>query len=103
MTESSTQSRHYQCPRCGSRLAHDKRTGIGGLLTGLIFLRSYRCAHECGWRGLRFSRSLFRARSRRLRVAAIVVLFVVVAAASVYFMLSRAGLRAGGSHDDSAE
>jgi hypothetical protein len=80
-------------------LARDERAGTSGLLSSLFFLRGYRCIPECGWRGLRFSRSRFRAGQRRLKVALIVMLFLVAAAATVNFVLSRSGLRSGPAHD----
>ena len=81
-------------------MAHDRRTGIGGLLARLIFLRRYQCSHECGWRGLRFSHSLFQAEGRRVVRALIFLLFIVAAAAIVYVVLSHAGPRLGGSGAD---
>jgi hypothetical protein len=67
---------------------------------GLIFLRGYRCTPECGWRGLRFSRSRFRKQKKRLRVALIVAVFIVLAAATVRYVLSRVGTRTGSGVDD---
>jgi hypothetical protein len=74
-------------------LARDERSGAVGLLTDLIFLRGYRCTAKCGWRGLRFSRSRFRRQKKRLRVALVVAVFVLMAAATVRYVLSRAGAR----------
>jgi hypothetical protein len=82
-------------------LAHDRRTGIGGLLARLIFLRWYRCSHECGWRGLCFSHSLLQAEGRRVMRALILLLLIVAAAAIVYLVLSREGPHLGGSGADS--
>ena len=84
-------------------MAHEHRTGIGGSLARLIFLRGYRCSHDCGWRGLRFSYGLFHAEKKRLRRGLIVVLFIVSVAATVYLVLSHAGPRLGGPHDDSEQ
>lgn len=72
-------------------------------MTNLIFLRGYRCTAGCGWKGLRFSHSRFRARKKRLRGALIIVLFIVTAAATVHFVLSRVGLRSNDSHNDGIE
>ena len=92
--------RHHLCPRCSSLLARDERSGFGGFLTGLVFLRGYRCTTECGWRGLRLSRSRFRRQRKRLRVALVVAVFILVAAATVRYALSRGGSRSGGTGDD---
>jgi hypothetical protein len=94
------QTRYHRCPRCGSRLARDERTGITGWLAGVFFLRGLSCKPDCGWRGFRFSRSLFRRRKRRLRSALFVVLFIAMAALTVRYVLSRAGAGPGGTHDD---
>jgi hypothetical protein len=73
---------------------------MNGFLTRLLLLRGFRCTKECGWRGLRFSRSRFRARKRKLKTALIVMLFIVSAAMVVRYMLERASSRAGGTADD---
>jgi hypothetical protein len=71
-----------------------------GRLTRFFLLRGFRCTTECGWRGLRFSRSRYRARKRQMKAALLIVLFIVAAAATVRYMLSRASSRGGGGHDD---
>ena len=88
------------CPRCGSLLARDERSGIDGVLTGLLFLREYRCTTKCGWRGLRFSRSRLRRQRKRLKVALVVAVFILIAAASVRYALSRVGQRSGGAGEE---
>ena len=98
--QSSTQTRYRRCPRCGSRLARDERPGTMGTLARLIFLRGLRCKPNCGWRGLRFSRSLFRRRKRRLMYALFIVLFIAMAAWTVRYVLARAALGRGGAGDD---
>ena len=92
--------RHRLCPRCGSLLAHDERRGVGGSLTALLFLPEYRCTPECGWRGLRFSRSRFRKHKKRLRSVLIVVAFMLASAATVCYVLSRVGPRPEPGGDD---
>jgi len=96
----SSVHRHHRCPRCGSLLARDERSGARGLLTDLLFLRGYRCTPECGWRGLRFSRSRFRRQKKRLRVALVVAVFILMAAATVRYVLSRDGSRSGGGGNE---
>ena len=73
------------------------------MLARLIFLRGLRCKPNCGWRGFRFSRSLFRRRERRLMVALFVVLFIAIAAWTVRYVLSRAGSGSGGTQDDGVQ
>lgn len=85
---------HHRCPRCGSRLAHDEAVGTAGRLARLIFLRGLRCKPDCGWRGFRFSRSLFRRRKRRLMYVLLVVLFIATATWTVRYLLARVGPRA---------
>ena len=70
------------------------------MLTGLVLLRGYRCTPECGWRGLRFSRSRFRRQKKRLRVALVVAVFILMAAATVRYALSRVGTRSGAAGDE---
>ena len=96
----SARSRHHRCPRCGSHLARDERLGLEGALVSLLFLRGFRCKPECGWRGLRFSKSRFRHRKSRLKVAVIVVFFVLAAAVAVHVVLSRVGSGSGPAHDE---
>jgi hypothetical protein len=60
------------------------------VLTGLFFLREYRCNTKCGWHGIRFSASLFRRKKKRLSRAMIVLAFLVGAAATVRYMLAGA-------------
>jgi len=55
---------------------------------------------ECGWRGLRFSRSQFHRTARKLRVAFVVALFIVLATATVRFVLSRVGSQSSATHDE---
>ena len=98
--QSPAKTRYHRCPRCGSRLARDERTGITGTLARLVFLRGLRCKPNCGWRGFRFSRSLYRRRRRRLMYALFVVLFIATAAWTVRYVLSRAGAGQGGPADD---
>ena len=74
-------------------MARDERSGVAGWLAGLIFVRGYRCTAKCGWRGLRFSRGRFRRQKQRLRVALVVAVFLLMAAATVRYMLARAGAR----------
>jgi hypothetical protein len=77
--------------------------GTTGLLARLIFLRGLRCKPDCGWRGFRFSRSLFRRRKRRLRYALFIVLFIAAAAWTVRYALSRAASGQGGAVDDGVQ
>ena len=70
------------------------------MLTGLVFVRGYRCTAECGWRGLRFSRSRFRRQRKRLGGALVVAVFILMAAATVRCALSRVGPRSGGAGDE---
>jgi hypothetical protein len=91
---------YRRCPRCGSRLAHDERMGPKGRIARLLFLRALRCKPDCGWRGFRFSRSLYRRRRRRLMYALFVVIFIVTAAWAVRCVLSRASTGQGGAVDD---
>jgi hypothetical protein len=88
------------CPRCGSLLARDERSRASGLLTRLVFLRRYRCTTECGWRGLRFSRSRLRGQTKRLKNVLIVAAFALAAAATVRYLLSRTGSSPGGADDE---
>ena len=95
--------RHHQCPRCGSRLVREVRTGANGLLLSLFFLRRLRCTTKCGWRGLRFSRSLFRARRRRLGATLMVVLFIMTAGVTVRYLIARFGSNTGSPPDQGIE
>ena len=70
------------------------------MLTDLLFLRGYCCTTECGWRGLRFSRSRLRRQRKRLKVALIVAVFVLMAAATVRYVLSRGGSHSGGGGNE---
>lgn len=81
-------------------MSREERTGMIGLSARFFLLRGFRCTTECGWRGLRFSHSRYRARKRQLRDALIIVLFILTAAATVHYMLSRASSRAGGAHEN---
>jgi hypothetical protein len=63
-------------------------------------LRGWRCTPECGWRGLRFSRSLFSRGKHRVRNAGIAVLVVLGAALAVRHVLSRAPERASPTGDE---
>jgi hypothetical protein len=92
--------RRHMCPRCGSLLARDGRSGVDRVLTGLLFLRGYRCTTECGWHGLRFSRSRLRRQKKRLRSTLIVAAFVLAAVATVRYMLSRTGSHTGSPDDE---
>jgi hypothetical protein len=92
------QSHRQLCPRCGSRLSQDERSVWKGLLVLLPLFRRFRCTKECGWRGIRFSRSRFRRSKRRLRILLIFLLFFLAAAATVRVMLSRVGPRS--VHDE---
>ncbi len=74
-------------------MARDERVGANGFLLGLLFLRGYRCTPDCGWRGLRFSQSRFRKQKKRLRVAVIVAVFLLMAAVTVRYVLARVGTR----------
>jgi hypothetical protein len=96
----SAQNRHHLCPRCGARLERQERTGV---IVRFLLLRIFRCTTECGWRGLRFSRSRLRARRQQLKTAVVVALFIVTAAVTVHYMLSRASSRASGTHDDGVQ
>ena len=71
-----------------------------GFLSSLLLLRWFRCSRECGWRGLRFSRSLYFHRRRRLMTAVIIALFVLLATAAVRMVLSRVGSRSSATHDE---
>ena len=74
-----------------------------GFLATLLFLRGYRCTTKCGWRGLRFSRSQFLRRKRKLRVAFVVALLILLAAATVRLVLSRVGSSSSATHDDGVQ
>lgn len=87
------------CPRCGLLLARDARSRHDGLL-GLLFLRGYRCTTACGWHGVRFSRSRFRRQRKRLRIGLVVAAFILMAAATVRYMLARVGPRSGPGGDE---
>jgi hypothetical protein len=73
-------------------------SGEKGRLSRLLFFRRYRCTAQCGWRGLRFSRSQLRKSKKKIRFVLIVLFFVLAAAYTVRYMLPRVGV--GGSHDD---
>lgn len=88
------------CPRCGSFVFRDERLGIAEVLTRLLFLRRYRCTSECGWRGLRFSRSRLRRQSRRLKRILIVAAFLLAAASTVRYLVSRAGSISDGTGNE---
>lgn len=77
----------------------DERRGTNGFLFRMLFLRRYRCTPECGWRGVRFSRSRFRQQKKRFRVVVIGLLFMLTAAVAVRYVLARMG-PPGGSVDD---
>jgi hypothetical protein len=81
-------------------LARDERSGINGVLGSLLLLRGYRCTTECGWRGIRFSRSRFRRQKKRLKSALIVAVLLLAAAATVRYALSRTGSRSGGTGEE---
>jgi hypothetical protein len=98
VTQSSTKTYRHPCPRCGSRLVPEGPSEKKALLASLLLLRRFRCTTQCGWRGLRFSRSRFRKSKKKIRFALIVLLFVLAAAYTVRCMLPRVG--AGGSHDE---
>jgi hypothetical protein len=55
----------------------------------MLFLRGYRCTPECGWRGVRFSRSRFRRQRKRFRVAVVGLVFMLMAAVAVRYVLAR--------------
>jgi len=76
----------------------ESHSGEKGLLASVFFLRRFRCTTQCGWSGFCFSRSQFRKRKKKIRFALIVVFFVLAAACTVRYMLSRVGV--GDSHDD---
>jgi hypothetical protein len=67
-------------------------------LASLLLLRWFRCSAQCGWRGLRFSRSQYRKRKKKIRFALVVLFFVLAAAYTVHYMLPSDGV--GGTHDD---
>ena len=67
-------------------------------LANLLSLRRFRCTRECGWRGVRFSRSQFHKSKKKIRLALIVIFFILAAAYTVRYMLPRVGT--GGTHDD---
>jgi len=69
-------------------------------LARLFFLRGFRCTTECGWRGLRFSRSQYRRQKRKLRALLFFLLFVVVAAITVRYVLARIGSGPNGPRDE---
>ena len=81
-------------------MARDQNRGLGGRLTRLVFLREYRCTAECGWRGLRFSRSRLRRQKKRLRLALVIAVFILMAAATVRYVLSHNVSQSGGEGDD---
>jgi hypothetical protein len=91
---------HRRCPQCGSHLERDDHIGTIGFLATLLFLHGFRCTAECGWSGFRFSRSQFLRRKRKVRAALVVLLFLVIAAVTVRFVLSRVGLGSGPLHDE---
>ena len=98
--QSPAQTRYHHCPRCGSRLSHDERAGTTAQLARLFFLRALRCKPNCGWHGLRFSRSLLRRRRRHLTYALFVMLFVATAAVTVRYLLARAASGQGSTGDE---
>ena len=98
MTKSSVQTHRHPCPRCGSRLVPEGHSGDKGSLATLLLLRRFRCSSQCGWRGLRFSRSQYQKSKRKIRFALIVLFFVLAAAYTVHYMLPHVGT--GGTHDD---
>ncbi len=100
MPEPSSSHRR-RCPRCGAHLRHDDRAAEGVLLGTLFFLRRYRCSTQCGWNGIRFSRSRYRRSKKKLRFALVVLVFVVAAAMTVRYMLPRVGTE--GSHDEEVQ
>jgi hypothetical protein len=59
-----------------------------------------RCKPDCGWRGFRFSRNLFRRRKRRVISVLFVILFIATAALTVRYVLSRVGGGQSGAQDD---
>jgi hypothetical protein len=65
----------------------------------MLFLRGYRCTPECGWRGVRFSRSRFRRQRKRFRVVVIGLVFMLIAAGAVRYVLARMGPSSGPSDD----
>jgi ABC-type lipoprotein release transport system permease subunit len=66
----------------------------------LLCFRGLRCHTKCGWRGYRFSRSLFGRRKRRLRIILIILFFMVIAGMTVRHMVLRAGLGQSGAQED---
>ena len=57
-------------------------------------LRGWYCTPECGWRGLQFSRSLYRQGQRRTRKIVLAVLVALGAALAIRLALSRVQGRA---------
>jgi hypothetical protein len=66
----------------------------------LLFLRGFRCTTKCGWRGFRFSRSQFQRHKRQLRATFVTLLLILLAAATVHFVLSRVGTGARAIQDE---
>jgi hypothetical protein len=71
-----------------------------GALASLLCLQRMRCTSKCGWRGVRFSRSQLHRRKRRLKTTLFVVLFIVIAAVTVRYALSRYGSRPSEPRDE---
>jgi hypothetical protein len=63
-------------------------------------LRVWYCTSECGWRGLRFSRSLFSRSKHRARNAILAALVVLGSALVIRLALSRLQGRAPPTGDE---
>jgi hypothetical protein len=80
---------------------HDDRAAEGVVLGTLFFLRRYRCSTQCGWKGIRLSRSRYRRSKKKLRFALVVLFFAIAAAMTVRYMLPRVGT--DGNHDEDVQ
>jgi len=69
-------------------------------LASLLFLQRLRCNTKCGWRGFRFSRTQYRRHKRQLKVSLFVVLFIMAAAVTVRYAISRFGSGQSGPRDE---
>jgi hypothetical protein len=95
-----TKTSRHPCPRCGQRLTIEDASGPRRLFLRALMLRIWRCTPECGWRGLRFSISLFRQGKNRLRKVILAVLFGVGCVFAVRYALSRAPERSMPTGDE---
>lgn len=85
-----TKTTRHPCPRCGQRLTIENLAEPRRLLLRALMLRIWRCTPECGWRGIRFSVSLFHQGKTRLRKAMVFILMLIGCVVAVRYALSRA-------------